>query len=85
MANKICADCKHHYLEGAPPWGNPACHAPQNEDTRVRAEDLISRRTEKRYRWSYCTLHREDGWLSARVIKTCGREGRWFEPKEPTR
>ena len=30
-------------------------------------------------------LQREDNWLSCRIMKTCGKEGRWWEPKEETK
>lgn len=31
--------------------------------------------------WTYCTTHRVDNWFACRVLKTCGKEGRWFEKK----
>jgi hypothetical protein len=32
------------------------------------------------YRWTHCELHREDGPITSRLVKTCGRAGRWFQP-----
>lgn len=29
----------------------------------------------------FCSMERMHGWLDARIFKTCGREGRYFEPK----
>jgi hypothetical protein len=72
---KLCQDCKHFFVEGVSPLTEPRCHAPQNEDT----PDLVTKRTNKKWRWPFCETHRADGWFAARMDKTCGREGRWFE------
>ena len=29
--------------------------------------------------WSYTDTHRFDGWFWCRIMKTCGKEGRWWE------
>ena len=69
---KSCNECKHSvvalcsFLE---------CHAPKNEKI-----SLISGNVN--YRWVYCISHREDIWPLNVLYRTCGRSGRWFEPKD---
>jgi hypothetical protein len=81
--DKSCATCRHRHDRNYP-WGeiDRECHAPQNLDRRVYLEDVVSGERPLRYRRITCLANRIDGWLSARLNNTCGREGRWFEAKQ---
>lgn len=34
-----------------------------------------------KHRFEYCNVQRNDGWFWCRFLKTCGKEGRFFEVK----
>lgn len=70
-----CKDCKF----STNPGEFAQCHAPQN----IEPVDQTGFEAMK-YRYKYCSLHRAEGWLTCRTIGLCGREGRWFKPKEAT-
>jgi hypothetical protein len=72
MAMKLCKDCKH-FGDGENK-GFEKCFAPQN----LKPVDMV--RGDVFYRWTHCELHREDGPITSRLVKTCGRAGRWFQP-----
>lgn len=33
------------------------------------------------HRWAWCQIQREDNWLVARTLNTCGKSARFFTPK----
>ena len=68
---KLCKDCKHCKYD--------QCDAPKN----LNHIDRVSGGTKRR--WSSCSLHLEDGVLTSFMLKTCGKRGRWFEPKDDTK
>lgn len=73
---KFCKDCKHSFdLEST----FPKCKAPEN--FQVKTEYLVSGDRTNCFRWMYCETQRKSGWLEARIDNSCGREGRWFEPR----
>ena len=67
---KLCKDCKHH-IRRAEWTAFDRCNRKNLIDP-----DRINEMT------SFCDLQREDGWLMARLEGSCGREARFFEPKE---
>lgn len=81
--DKSCAACRHYHKKL---WPNGTvtyeCQAPQNLDRYAYLSDVVSGQRPMRYRKSNCFSQRADGWLSARLGNTCGREGRWFEAKQ---
>lgn len=94
---KKCIDCKwsdDYLAKQRKDYYQLACVAPQNRidaysakgtmcvSRSNRLSELISGTFVYTYRYPYCHSHREDGWLFARIGKTCGKEGRWFEKKE---
>lgn len=74
---KLCSECQ---------WSSDSCcRAPNNIDyNATRANDLVGppyTTTEVAYKFDLCSTQRVDGWLSARLTGTCGREGRWWVSK----
>lgn len=67
---KICKDCAH----SRPMYGVLECYAPQSYEPDSVYGDPIRR-------FTMCSSQREDGWLSCRMLNTCGAEARWFQPK----
>jgi hypothetical protein len=81
--DKSCAACRHLHKKLWPDGTvDPECRAPQNIDRRVYISDVVSGQQPMRHRKSNCFANRIDGWLSARIHNTCGREGRWFGVKQ---
>ena len=70
---RYCVKCRHH-KEDRHKWHE--CHSPK-----VRRK--LNRVTGERYvlRFRYCEAHREDGFFESLFWGTCGRRGRWYEPK----
>jgi hypothetical protein len=68
---KLCKDCK--YIEESY-WDE--CLHPKNLET-----DYSTGRLKRK--WSPRS-QRSSGWLETRLLNWCGREARWFEPREET-
>lgn len=69
---KLCKDCTHYMKRGE--WSNyDRCNRKNLIDPSVNNEMT-----------KLCHIQREDGWLFARFENTCGREGRFFQPKDTT-
>jgi len=75
---KKCQDCKWC----SEPGRFAKCNAPQNRTTRgwdsgvsLVADGLVP---EDVRRWEHCAVHRNCGWIGARITNSCGREARWF-------
>lgn len=64
---KLCKDCK--WVEGSGEYAK--CNAPSN---------IIGSGTRN---FDHCTFHRQNamGPIICRLYQTCGRSGRWWEPK----
>ena len=84
MPTKLCRDCK--WVSNPGPFA--VCEAPQNYKDTFSAQ--IAKRTgfeapiekERKGYWS-CTIQRSENFLFCRLPPyTCGKEGRWFEPKQ---
>ena len=67
-----CKDCK--WMDE--PGEFAKCNAPQNIIGTESGFDVVARR------WTHCTTQRSEGWFAAWLTKSCGKAGRWFEPKE---
>jgi hypothetical protein len=68
---RLCKDCRHRRDTGR-------CEAPQN---RIEHTNLVTGEVEVSWHYAYCGTHRahkEFFWKS----HMCGKQGRWFEPKE---
>lgn len=74
MSPPLCRDCRHF---GAA----PDLHCKLVPEL-VEPGDFVTGRREKNIRTS-CYWQRQQGWVTARARGACGREGRWFEPREP--
>ncbi len=72
MKNKLCLDCK--WCDGDKDF--PTCSNLRNHCEKNYATG------EKKVRWDHCNILREDGFIGSRMMKTCGRKARFFEPKE---
>ena len=75
MPLPICTNCKWVKDAGTE---FPTCHAPQGADVGARLAGVVPVKT----RWMFCKIQRMDVWLWAIALNTCGRRGRWFQPKE---
>jgi hypothetical protein len=74
---KQCKDCNWCGIEDGWNW-NPAaasrmCYSPENID-----HEMVSASKKWRKR---CYFQRADGFIFCRLMKTCGKEGRWFQAK----
>lgn len=91
---KLCRDCR--WVEPSTDFNNDDNHAWRYAKCRAPSNLLIDRKsvsalpyispglqTKPEHRFDYCTTMRAAGWFAARLVGLCGREGRWFEPKEP--
>ena len=60
------------------------CLAPENIDKgRMEALKLVGMDNPPAvYRLNYASMQRETGWFLTRLDNRCGKEGRWFKPKE---
>ena len=76
---KLCKDCKWckdpgRFAKCAHPKNKVDDSAPYtgfNDDYALKIE--------------YCSIHRAAGIIHCRVTGLCGKEGRWWEPKEANR
>lgn len=74
MPRPICTDCQWVRKPG----DYAECHAPQGRPV----GDYLSGSTSTRAHIGYCSIQREAGWWWARQLNNCGKEGRWFVPKD---
>ena len=72
---KLCKDCKWYRHEEAGRYR----HRCARNMLGVSAMVLVT--GEDGTYPSWCDLERCYGWFQARVENTCGKEGRWWEPK----
>lgn len=79
MTDKHCVNCKH--AQNTQDFGgrHACCRAPKNVE---RFDGVTGARV---WRYHACKFQREDNWLVCRIYGLCGREGRWFEPKDETK
>lgn len=72
-----CRACKHYktILIGNYVAAHVCTRRPPQYDV-VTADPVSERRD--------CKHERSDGWLMSRLGNTCGREGRFFQPKDTT-
>lgn len=79
MTTKLCIDCIHCRVEEIGSFTFHKC-------VRNDGINLATGQPEKA-RYEYCDDERTDGWLSALIFGTCGKRGRFWEPKldEPVR
>lgn len=72
---KLCKDCKWAF--GASGFCSVViCNHPNNRES---TSDRVAGK--QRYRLKYCELQRRLTWFSSVIEGTCGKSGRWFEPK----
>ena len=72
MTERLCANC--HWRD------EQSCEAPQNIVIQPGSRMVDGKPREMRtHRWLTLDYARWGGWLGARLIRSCGREGRWWE------
>ena len=69
---KRCADCRYFEHNGD---GFPLCLRNVKNQENVVGVPLRDRDYE------HCRLERKHGWLDARLLGACGKEGRFFSPR----
>ena len=82
-----CGQCKHCQLadfrevKAQQEFAN--CHAPKNKVLK-KVVNAYTGEVTMEMGWidEYCNSHREDGFFASRQFNSCGRKGKWFEPKE---
>ena len=76
---KKCCDCQNVVGSGE----LATCRAPQNIDKgRMKALKLVGMKNPPvTYRCDYTFLQRGNNWFDARLLNSCGKEGRWFKTK----
>ena len=90
MTTKLCRDCK--WVDDPGPYA--ACEAPQTYQDTFTATLVkytgfeVEESRKKKLRWKedvLCTIQRSENFILCRLPPyTCGKEGRWFEPKLKT-
>jgi hypothetical protein len=70
----ICTDCQH--CGGGGEFAK--CYAPQGMDSGAVLAGIRGQPNQ----WKYCSIHRGMNLFTCRILGSCGREGRWFAPKE---
>lgn len=75
--DKFCVDCKYSAARGCYPNAALLCKHPKNTLTLV---DVVTGLKTVEPIYEHCSTQRSDGtfWLLSR---SCGKPGRWFEPK----
>jgi hypothetical protein len=73
---KLCEDCIFSF-KGPYSW---KCHAPQNMEVLTR----LTKEPIPQWRFESCETQRRANWFDALVSGFCGKQGRWFKPKEYT-
>ena len=68
MTKKLCSECKW-CIKG---W---ECDSPRTP----RSVDLVTGIVAKR--WTMCSSHRDDWYIVSLIFSSCGKRGRWWEPK----
>jgi hypothetical protein len=76
MSERLCINC-HWYN------ARQSCQAPQNM-VQMRHVKLIDGLDRPRftYRWFSYEYLRKNGWLAARLLQQCGKEGRWWKQRD---
>lgn len=81
--DKFCKDCKHCIANETLCDENKIRYAKCGSPRGNFNLDLLTGKSEKEY--SYCFTHRKssfNSWLMCRLTRTCGKDGRFWEPKE---
>lgn len=74
-APKLCRDCR--WYDGV--YG---CDAPGNVTGVIDMQFVEpARKPILRHRWLTAAWQRGMGWVMARLMRACGREARWWEPR----
>lgn len=72
---KFCKDCKFISNVDLP---NPTCYHPNN----LEVSPVNGNEYWKKNAIEYCFTHREYGRVWSYLINACGKEGKWYEPKD---
>ncbi len=72
---KLCRDCK--WCEGAGSFAK--CRAPAGRKRTVQRTGFEERN--EYAKWKYCDIQREDAFILAYVMGSCGKQARWWERK----
>jgi len=72
MTAKLCSTCK--WME------NPGEFSECANPNQCKKEVLTGFENEWR-RWKYCFIQRQEGFIMRYLMQTCGKGGRWWEPK----
>lgn len=76
---KLCKDCKHYEdSSGSRGTQYTTVHLCLR---RIRPHNMVTGEPRGSVN-NNCIIEREAGWLYARLENLCGREARFFEPKE---
>jgi hypothetical protein len=74
MTNKLCKDCK---------WCEEDAGDMKETFSKCKCPKGLNTITgfEKYARFTYCDILRKNGYLMSIFFGTCGKYGKWFEPK----
>lgn len=72
---KLCKDCKHVDIVENGYDSYYLCNSPK------RGYTIDEVTGEKAYNFVFCTTQRADPAIISFIYKTCGKSGRFFEPK----
>lgn len=69
---KFCVDCRHYCSTLGK---GTECKSPKNMAYSFVTGTMTPR-------WFSCKVLREDCWFGSLFLRTCGKNARWFEPKQ---
>lgn len=73
---KLCIECAHGEVPAVTNYSTPGvCYARENMES-LAVNGIGSPRM------NWCWYHRQAGWLKSRVEHLCGKDGRWWKPRE---
>lgn len=73
---KLCKDCKHHIASDS------TMYVTADKCMRWGRSIELVRGTLRDASLDFCSAERSSGWLESRLHGECGKEGRFWEPKD---
>lgn len=80
----ICANCKHYeeyesFYAG--PWEKERFSRCKRNSFSMASTSIVTGEVTVEEKNLYCSIERRDDWLHSRMLGSCGKKGRFYEPK----
>lgn len=80
---KFCKDCKYCELaDEFSDFESQIRYAKCGYPVKIHISPLSGKQEIVKSQWKYCSVLRGCGLLVSFMTKSCGKRGRWFEPKD---